>query len=118
MPKFREALRSGSTRAAIAFLISRSRRRRAHRPAMARQDLVSHRRRFDRLVSNKISAYAVSDAGPVRLISSSTSTTPERIAEATIAIALRRARQEISAGSGARIRVADGSTGGAGVACG
>jgi hypothetical protein len=118
MPKFRDALRSASTRAANAFLISRSRRPCAHRPAMACQRLVGQLRPFERPASNEVSPDAVSEPGAARLISSSNSGTPECIAEETIAIALRRACQETTSCWGALASARDVSAGDAAIACG
>jgi len=118
MPKFRDALRSASITAANAFLISRSRRPCAHRPAIACQALVSQLRPFERPASNEVSPDAVSDSGAARLISSSSSATPEYIAEETIAIALRRACQETSSCWGALASARNVSAGDAAIAGG
>jgi len=85
---------------------------------MARQGLVSQLPRFDRSVMNEAFPDAASDPGPARSASSSSSITLERVEEATIAMALRRSRQEISFGCGTLTSARDESAANAAIACG
>src|ERR1700694_3555295 len=101
MPISRNVRQSSFIRAATAFLISRSRRRRSRRLAISLQGLISQLRWLDRSVSNEwepsISARPVSSDGAsvpvsVRLVSLSgfDPATSGLVVEETIAIVLRR----------------------------